>query len=370
MGAGRAEQLLAERTRRLTTAVSLGTPDRVPTALVYDAFAARVTGVKLSDYVSSVALATKAGLETADLLEGMDAIQYPTANPAELAFLWLSPVDMPGKELPDDSLWQVREAGLMTAADYDLIVEMGFGPWMDDFVERHLGHLVPGLLALEAEIPHAGEEFNKRGIVNFCPGATTIPYEQLCGGRGIKDFMLDLHRIPDKVEAAMEAFLPVLKAQAQEGLRAARPIGWWVGGWRSASEFLSPRLWDRFVWPYLREMVETVAAEGVIPVLHLDSNWERDLARFRELPAGRCVLALDGATDIFKAKQVLGDHMCLLGDVPPRMLTLGTADEVKAYCRRLVREIGAEGFILAQGCAIPPDARLDNVRAMIEVAGG
>jgi uroporphyrinogen-III decarboxylase len=116
----------------------------------------------------------------------------------------------------------------------------------------------------------------------------------------------------------------------------------------------------------MKELVEIVAAEGGIPVLHYDANWDREIERLLELPARTCVLALDGKTDIFRAKKILAGHMCLLGDVPPALLTLGTADEVKAYCARLLTEVGPDGFILAMGCAVPPDAKFENVKALVD----
>lgn len=368
MTAATAAELLQRRKQRLATAVSLGKPDKVPVALAYDAFSARVTGVKMSVYAGDVSVATKAALEAAEQLGDMDAIQYPTMTPAELSLLWLSRVDLPGKELPEDSLWQMHEQALMTVEDYALIVEQGYAPWLEGFIQQYLADLAEAAAALGPATGRAIEEFHKRGIFVFAPAATSIPYEFFCGGRSMKEFILDLHRIPDKVQAAMDAALPVLKEGTRQALRAAKPMGCWVGAWRSASEFLSPRLWERFVFPYLKEMVELVVEEGVTPVLHFDSNWGRDLERFKEFPRATCVLALDSATDIYRAKEVLGDHMCLLGDVPPRMLSLGTPDEVHEYASRLVREIGPAGFILAQGCCVPPDAKLDNVRAMVEAA--
>jgi uroporphyrinogen-III decarboxylase len=32
----------------------------------------------------------------------------------------------------------------------------------------------------------------------------------------------------------------------------------------------------------------------------------------------------------------------------------------------LIEEIGPNGFILAQGCDIPPDAKFENVKAMVD----
>jgi uroporphyrinogen-III decarboxylase len=124
-------------------------------------------------------------------------------------------------------------------------------------------------------------------------------------------------------------------------------------------------MWDRFVWPYFRQLVDEVVDAGLIAVLHLDSDWTRELKRFRELPKAKCILALDGETDIYKAKKILGDHLCIMGDVPASMLYLESPDNVYEYSCKLVRELGPEGFILHSGCDIPANAKLENVQAMV-----
>jgi uroporphyrinogen-III decarboxylase len=133
---------------------------------------------------------------------------------------------------------------------------------------------------------------------------------------------------------------------------------------------LSRPLWERFVWPYLEKLACEVLDSGTIVIFHLDSDWTRDLDMFKTFPAGRCVLSLDSSTDIFKAKEVLGDTMCIMGDVSPVLLSHGTPDEVHAYCRRLIDGLGPTGFILHSGCDIPIDARVENVQAMIAAATG
>ncbi len=81
-------------------------------------------------------------------------------------------------------------------------------------------------------------------------------------------------------------------------------------------------------------------------------------------------MALDGETDIFRAKKVLEDHMCIMGDVPASMLFLNHPDDVYQYCSRLIRELGPQGFILQSGCDIPANAKLENVQAMVAAAVG
>jgi uroporphyrinogen-III decarboxylase len=161
-----------------------------------------------------------------------------------------------------------------------------------------------------------------------------------------------------------------IMGSVRQQLLAAKPLGAWVGGWRSASEFLSPKLWRRFVWPYMKKLAELVIELGITPIFHLDSNWGRDLEFFKEMPKGKCLMYPDGATNIFEIKEVLGDHMCINGDVPPALLTVGTEDEVYKYSIRLIKEIGPTGFILGQGCDIPSNAKLANVKAMIAAATG
>jgi len=360
------EQLLGERFARLRTAVACGTPDRVPLSLVMDAFAANTMGVKLSDFVTDIDLGAQAVLSTMERLGDVDSSQFATYIPQVLGMLWLAPVKLPGRDLPEDSLWQVDEQVRIVPEDYDRILENGWAPWFGQYIDRYLGEAAAAVEALEQAEPYWVGEYAKRGYVVFSPLSIDHPFEHLCGGRSVKEFMLDLFHMPDKVQAVMDVMMVEKREQARQTVRAVGPIGYWVGGWRTAPEFLSPRLWNRFVWPYLKELVEIVASEGGIPVLHMDANWDREIERLKDLPKAKCVLALDGKTDIFRAKKILAGHMCLLGDVPPALLTLGTVDEVRAYCDRLLTEVGPDGFIMAQGCAIPPDAKFENVKAMVE----
>jgi uroporphyrinogen-III decarboxylase len=108
---------------------------------------------------------------------------------------------------------------------------------------------------------------------------------------------------------------------------------------------------------------------GMTSLLHCDPNWTRFIDLFRRFTAKKCILALDGQSDIFKAKEILGDHMCIMGDVPAHLMAVGTHDDVLTYCRRLIEVVGkGGGFILSSGCSIPANAKTENVRALYEAA--
>ncbi len=339
---------------------------QVPISLYMDAFTARTAGLTLADFARDAEVAGAAMVATLELLGDIDSTQAAVFLPAALGMLWLSPVMLPGRELPENTLWQLDEQVRILPEDYDRIARDGWDAWFGEYVERHLGDALAAAAVLEEADPRWTAECEKRGYAVFAPSSIDHPYEHLCGGRTVKEFTLDLFKMPSRVQAAMDAMMIAKREEARRIVRAGGPIGHWVGGWRTAPEFLSPRLWDRFVWPYMKELVEIVADEGGIPVLHFDANWDREIERLLELPARSCVLALDGKTDIFRAKKILAGHMCILGDVPPALLTLGTPDDVKAYCHRLLTEVGPDGFILAMGCAVPPDAKFENVKALVD----
>jgi uroporphyrinogen decarboxylase len=137
---------------------------------------------------------------------------------------------------------------------------------------------------------------------------------------------------------------------------------------RSSATFISPAMFERFALPYLVQMVEAFVKDGLTPILHCDADWTPMLHCFRELPQAKCILELDGDTDIVKARVALADWMCLKGDVPAGLLAFGEPDEVRFYCEELIQEVGSEGgFILSSGCEVPLNARLENVVALVEV---
>ena len=72
---------------------------------------------------------------------------------------------------------------------------------------------------------------------------------------------------------------------------------------------------------------------------------------------------------MIRAKAILGDIVCLRGNVPASMLTTGSADEVDAFSRRLIETVGkGGGLILDCAIGIPDESKPENVRAMFAAA--
>jgi uroporphyrinogen-III decarboxylase len=295
----------------------------------------------------------------------VDAVQCDLYNTGFLSPQWLSNVKVPGVELPPDELWQVEEAETMKVDDYKKIVEGGFYNWFIPFIKEHFNDPLGRVATTIAEGPVARQKYIDAGIVPLVSAIVTIPFEVFCGGRSMIKFMTDMIKHADLLEEAIKvAAVEMLEANRQM-LRAAKPLGVWVGGWRGASNLMSLKMWERFVWPYFKATTEMVIEEGVIPILHLDANWTSSLDYFKEIPKYKCIMSPDGATDIHKARLAMDNHMAILGDVHAEMLAFDTPKDVKDYVHNLIKEFGGVGYMVSSGCDIPFNARVENVQAMI-----
>lgn len=358
-----------ERMGRFMAAVNFVPQDRAPIMLTMDSFAGRQAGMTIGEFVRDPVKGVAAQLDMMEYLRA-DILEHMAYDPRLLGMSWLSFVKMPGIELADDDIWQVDEKQLMGVEDYDEIISGGFGPWVQKYYAERLDNLLGKVGPYFGKIPEMVPQLFERGYPCVAMGVNiATPFEFFCGGRSMVKFFGDLRKIPDKVSAAMDVAMEYIEQDAITSMQRNHSVAPWIGGWRTASAFMSRAQMEKFVWPYFKRLAELVIEQGQVPLLHLDADWLRDIDLFKELPAKKCVLELDGATDIYETKKIIGDHMCISGDVPPSMLTLGTPDECYAYARRLIEDMGP-GYINSMGCCIPPNARLDNVKAMCDASYG
>jgi len=130
--------LFEERLARLNKAIRLEPVDRAPVVFMAPAFAPLFTGMPLSKYVEDGDAALDANLEAADRLGDFDGFNaFPGwIVPYDLTAGWLSRVALPGDELPENTLWQVRKAEVMTLDDYDVILEHGWPAFVEGFLPK------------------------------------------------------------------------------------------------------------------------------------------------------------------------------------------------------------------------------------------
>jgi uroporphyrinogen-III decarboxylase len=187
--------------------------------------------------------------------------------------------------------------------------------------------------------------------------------------RTLTQFTMDLYEAPDKVKAAMDASCDDFIQNALDVVALTKIPLVFIVLERGSGFYYRPDIFEKFEWPYLQRYVDAFISEGLTPWFHFDTDWGINLPYLKQLPKGKCVCDLDSTTDIFKAKEILGGHMCISGDVPAALLTLGTPDDVRSYCEKLIDEVGKDGgFFLTTGCECPMDAQFENVKTMIDTA--
>jgi len=361
-------ELAKQRQELLRKAVNYEPVDRIPFTFLGPAYGPRSVGVPLSKFCLDADTAVNSTLDALDAMGDIEGINNMVSGywPCLLSSLWLSKIAVPGIELPPDELWQVREEEVMKVEDYDLIINKGY--------EAFLGTIIPKVHKMDlfaknnawmaANLARTPQRYRERGYAILTSMNTTIPFEPFCGARSMEKFFFDCYRMPDKVKAAMDVALPFYINLGIAVTTATGVPGTWVGGWRAASAMVSPKIWDKLVYPYYYEMVQKFHEKGILCVLHFDQNWDRDIARFLDFPKG-CVFSPDGATDIRRAKEILGDHMAFLGDVPASILAAGTPDDVYQYVRELIRDLGPRGLIMNSGCDMPYNTPKENAQAFV-----
>jgi uroporphyrinogen-III decarboxylase len=135
---------------------------------------------------------------------------------------------------------------------------------------------------------------------------------------------------------------------------------------RVSDEFMSPKRFEEFVWPYWKRSIEVTLDLGYdIAWMFFEGRRDKQLEYFADFPKGRVLIFLE-STDIFRAKEILGDRVCLMGNVPLSLLQVGSPQDVEEYCKKLIKVCGkGGGFILANGGGIF-DAKPENMKAMVD----
>lgn len=302
----------------------------------------------------------------------LDCLNTPYAGRMNvlLSMMWLSQIKVPGRDLPADSLWQVQEKALVEIEDYDYIIEHGYNDFLQKFMPKVLTE--QEIQEFQNYAISEGPEQAKLLIENGFPSvnsyAFTPPFEALCGGRSMTKFFMDCYKRMDKIKEAQDVMFPVQIETALTTLKQGQAIDGWIGGWRGASGMVSPKIWDNLVWPYMKKAAEMFIDNGLIPIMHLDQNWDRDIERFLELPKQKVVLNTDGMTDLKQARKLLGDHAAFMGDVPAPLLSMGTVNEVENYVKKLIDDVGPKGLLVCSGCDAPANAKYENMIAMYKTA--
>lgn len=402
------EQLYQARMQRVEKAVQLQVPDRVPFFLFSGYLPCRYVGMPLQEahYDSEKYFAACKKL-TVDLAPDL---YFNAGSPVKTAGAALDALDMkqirwPGHGIPADSPFQFVEGEYLKADEVDAFLEDPSDFAVRTYLPRVYGALesfsmLPPLnwmmmgyittgLAAALTIPAVAEALEAlatagREAANWAVGEAALDqelaalgYPVLAGSgtfapmdyvgiiRGSKGMMLDMYRQPDKLLALIDKLLPstidtaLALAEMSGNPRVFMAINRGADGLMSLAQF------EHFYWPGLKQVVLAVVDAGLTPVIHFQGRFDTRLEYFTQFPRGKTIGLFD-RTDIFRAKEILGDTMCLCGNMPLTLLRTGTADEIKDYARRLIDVVGRDGGFIMSSNTVLDDADPERVRIWMD----
>lgn len=371
--------------QRIDTAIACGLPDRVPVVPLIYQFASRHKGVKPIRSVSGGKLMEnwreilEAFHSTFNELGGYDGLDQVGIGPSASNSTWRSSIGLPSvvspgtNGIPEDFSMQYREKETLTTDDYDTIIARGWNGFCEEYFPRETGLSLNQIEAANTTGENVLLEETRRWKEESVPvligGSCFSPEMIVSLARTLPKFAFDVHKNPEKVKDVLEAMVPdIIQNVIADAKATGIPRAMLVSE-RASGAYWSLDKFERIFFPPIKKIVEALVEAGLTCQLHLDTNYTLNLPYLKELPKGRCICELDSTTDIFKAKEVLKGHMCIMGDVPASILSLGTIDDVIAYCTKLIDIVGKDGgFILSTGCECPVDAKFENVKAMIDTA--
>ncbi|MBI4333851.1 MAG: hypothetical protein HY673_21525 [Chloroflexi bacterium] len=185
--------------------------------------------------------------------------------------------------------------------------------------------------------------------------------------RGTRGIMLDMYRNSDKLLRMLDKVLPIVTRWAIAAARRAGNPRIFIPLHKGADGFMSLEQFKTFYWPGLRQLMLALIEAGMTPFPFFEGQYQSRLEVIADIPRAKAVYKFEH-TDIFRAKQALGDRVCLQGNVPAPLLVSGSPEEVESYCRKLIDIVGKDGgFIMDGATGIPDEARVENVRAMARV---
>ncbi len=363
---------------RMEAAVRLEPTDRIPCAPLMDVyFPARYKGWTTAKGLRNLRAGFDAIVDIFDDIGGWDGMLLPgyslPLTPHLYSGVAIGKTINPGRELGENDVAQFVETVALAREDYDGIIKLGWNLFRENVKDRFNPHPPERIIGWAqnqmAQYKYELERWKSKGIRSLCGAITLSPLMILSTSRSLLEITKDIYRIPDQLEAVMDAMVDDLIADALEAAKISGEPGVMLVMERGGCFYYSMEIYERFEYPYMKKMVDAFAAEDLITVMHLDQDYAMNLPYFKDLPPKMVVAELDSMTDIFKAKEVLKGHMCIAGDVPAALTCLGTVEEVEAYCRKLIDTVGQDGgFILSTGCTCPVDCKIENLQAMVNTA--
>ena len=177
--------------------------------------------------------------------------------------------------------------------------------------------------------------------------------------RGINRLMTDFYDDPAFVRDLFEFNVAMGLAFAHAQVEAGAEL---IGVGDAAASLVGPQIYEEFVRPYEKRLVDGLHAMGARVRLHICGNIRRILPGVGSL--GCDMVDIDSMVPLDEARREMGANAVLAGNLDPvKMLRNGTPEAITTALAECHRQAGPR-YIVAAGCEVPRDTPEANVRAL------
>ncbi|MCL2780531.1 MAG: uroporphyrinogen decarboxylase family protein [Actinomycetia bacterium] len=179
--------------------------------------------------------------------------------------------------------------------------------------------------------------------------------------RGVEDFFIGLLTEPEDIAALMDVALDnaITYALAQIALGVDT-----IGIGDAVASQVSPELYEEFILPRERKLVDAIKGAGAIARMHICGNITHLLPGLATL--GLDIVDVDYLVDMKTARKVLGDRVVLGGNLDPVADVLQSNPAAIREKLKIARDEAGPRFIVNAGCEIPSPTPPENLKALCE----
>lgn len=394
-----------KRLARLENAIQLKTPDRVPFVPIMHYFPAKYTGLSGKEAFYDFNKWFEANRKT--VLDFEPDLYLPPAQSvypgSSLEILDCKQIQWPTHGVDPHSTYQFVEGEYMKADEYDSFLSDPTDYLLRSYLPRIFGALdplrtLPDIMPLaiqgykgsvfsavfsSPEIAKAFEsiyqagleakkfltmnqqfvkDMKKTGFPLLAATSVYVPFDYIGDMlRGMRGIMLDMYRSPEKLIEAMDRICPILLRAGVSAAKKSDCPRVFIPLHRGSDGFMSSDQFEKFYWPGFKKIVSGLLDEGITPCPFFEGDYTSRLEYLTEFPKGK-LLGFFEQTDLFKAKKVIGDTLCMAANMPLDILTTGTKEEIIDATKKFIAELGAHGGFAMSASTVLDDADPERVK--------
>ena len=192
-------------------------------------------------------------------------------------------------------------------------------------------------------------------------------------GGNLMDFCVDMLENPEKLNDQSQRWLDGMLDMAQK----LDSKGHLLDGFAMCSDycfntnpFFRPDQFDEFIVPYLKQGIDEYRKMGYYSIKHTDGNVMPILKQIADCkPDAIHSLDPQGGVSIPEVRKIVGDDICLIGNVNCGLLQTGTDEEMRADVMRSLNQgmANGRGYIFSTSNCAYTGLALERYETMIDI---